>query len=69
MSESKTRKYIKYAVGEIVLVVIGILIALSLNNWNETRKDQNSEKAILKDLKKEFQSNLEEIDHHMHWDY
>ena len=38
MSENKTGKYFKYAIGEIILVVIGILIALSINNWNENRK-------------------------------
>ncbi len=38
LSEGKTGKYFKYAIGEIVLVVIGILIALSINNWNENRK-------------------------------
>jgi len=38
LGEDKTRKYFKYTIGEIVLVVIGILIALSINNWNETRK-------------------------------
>ena len=38
MSENKTGKYFKYAIGEIVLVVIGILIALQINNWNEARK-------------------------------
>ena len=37
--ENKTGKYFKYAIGEIVLVVIGILIALSINNWNESRKE------------------------------
>ena len=36
--ENKTAKYLKYAIGEIVLVVIGILIALSRNNWNEKLK-------------------------------
>ncbi len=36
--ENKTGKYFKYAIGEIVLVVIGILIALGVNNWNENRK-------------------------------
>lgn len=39
--ENKTGKYLKYAFGEIVLVVIGILIALQINNWNEVRKDHN----------------------------
>lgn len=40
--EGKTANYLKYAIGEIILVVIGILIALNINNWNEQRKDQNS---------------------------
>ena len=40
LSEGKTGKYFKYAFGEIVLVVIGILIALSINNWNEERKNE-----------------------------
>lgn len=35
LSKGKTRKYLKYAIGEIILVVIGILIALQINNWNE----------------------------------
>ena len=39
--EGKTKKYLKYAVGEIILVVIGIMIALQLNNWNENRKNQD----------------------------
>ena len=38
MNQNKTTKYFKYAIGEIILVVIGILIALSINNWNEQRK-------------------------------
>jgi len=40
LSEGKTRKYFKYAIGEILLVVIGILIALQINNWNESRKQK-----------------------------
>jgi hypothetical protein len=38
MAKNKTGKYFKYAIGEIVLVVIGIIIALQINNWNENRK-------------------------------
>ncbi|MBC2844055.1 DUF6090 family protein [Winogradskyella flava] len=48
--ENKTGKYFKYAIGEIILVVIGILIALQINNWNENRKLNNNEKVILTDL-------------------
>ena len=39
LSEDKTVKYLKYAIGEIMLVVIGIVIALQINNWNENRKN------------------------------
>lgn len=44
--ESKPGKYLKYAIGEIVLVVIGILIALSINNWNQNRIANNEEKKL-----------------------
>ena len=50
MSENRTGKYLKYAIGEIVLVVIGILIALSINNWNEERKERLLEKEALSNL-------------------
>ena len=43
----KTARYFKYAIGEIVLVVIGILIALQINNWNDVRKNKKYEKEIL----------------------
>ncbi len=52
MKKNKTGKYLKYAIGEIVLVVIGILIALSINNWNEARKNNSEEIAILENLNK-----------------
>jgi hypothetical protein len=58
LMENKTGKYIKYALGEIVLVVIGILIALSINNWNEKEKSRDSEKLLLTNLKEEFNFNL-----------
>ena len=43
----KPIKYMRYAVGEIALVVIGILIALSINNWNEERKISSKEHKML----------------------
>ena len=48
--ENKTGMYFKYAIGEIALVVIGILIALSINNWNEDRKESLIEKNYLRRL-------------------
>jgi len=52
------RKYLLYAIGEILLVMIGILLALQVNNWNEWRKDRITEKEILIDLKLNLESNL-----------
>ena len=46
-SKNKVMAYLRYAIGEIVLVVFGILIALQVNNWNEQRKDSNFEHEIL----------------------
>jgi len=51
MEKNKTGKYFKYAIGEIVLVVIGILIALQINNWNENRKAKEKEVELLIELK------------------
>ncbi|WP_276390725.1 amidohydrolase family protein [Eudoraea chungangensis] len=59
--ENKTGKYLKYAIGEIILVVIGILIALQINNWNEYRKDRIREQAILKNLQIDFQTNIKNV--------
>jgi energy-converting hydrogenase A subunit M len=50
MKKNKTGKYLKYAIGEIVLVVIGILIALSINNWNEGRKNDQKESLLIKNI-------------------
>ena len=47
VEEQKVRQYTWYALGEIFLVVIGILIALQINNWNEERKNRKQEEAIL----------------------
>jgi hypothetical protein len=51
---NKPMMYMRYAIGEIVLVVIGILIALQINNWNEVRKDRATEQELLKSLKIDF---------------
>jgi len=50
--ENKKGKYFKYAIGEIVLVVIGILIALSISNWNEKRKINEEIKSVFAFLEK-----------------
>jgi hypothetical protein len=54
MEKNKTGKYLKYAIGEIILVVIGILIALSINNWNESRKQSTSEKEFITSIKNDL---------------
>jgi hypothetical protein len=52
--ENKTSKYFKYAIGEIVLVVIGILLALSINSWNNQRELKANNKLFLKKMLKEL---------------
>jgi len=58
LEENKIGQYFKYAIGEILLVVIGILIALQINNWNEANKEHKIEMAYLASLKTEFITNL-----------
>ena len=60
--ENKLLKYIRYAIGEIALVVIGILIALQINNWNENQKDRKAENEALINLKLEFDENQNQLD-------
>jgi len=62
MEQNKTGKYFKYAIGEIILVVIGILIALQINNWNENRAKSNKETAVLANIHKEFKQNRKQLD-------
>jgi hypothetical protein len=50
LAENKLWPYLKYALGEIVLVVIGILLALQINNWNENKKDRETEIYILNEV-------------------
>jgi len=58
-AQNKVAAYLRYAIGEILLVVVGILIALQVNNWNEQQKLKASEQQVLKSLLKEFQYNQE----------
>ncbi len=59
--DNRPIQYMRYAIGEIVLVVIGILIALQINNWNEARKDKIIEQKVLKTLRSDFISNKTQL--------
>lgn len=61
LQQNKVTRYLAYAVGEIALVMIGILLALQVNNWNEQRKNQKKEESILQSLHSEFIGNKEKI--------
>jgi len=63
LKENKTGKYFKYAIGEIILVVIGILIALQINNWNENRKMKLEEHDLLVGLEVEFKINHDRLEY------
>ena len=62
MEKNKTGKYLKYAFGEIILVVIGILIALSINNWNENRKNKLTESEYYCKLLADFELDRQNIE-------
>ncbi|WP_097055396.1 DUF6090 family protein [Salinimicrobium sediminis] len=61
MTRNKFTGYLLYAIGEILLVVIGILIALQINSWNQDRQNRRQEQQILSQLLKEYRSNLSQI--------
>ena len=62
INEGKTGKYLKYAIGEIILVVIGILIALQINNWNENVQQKKEELKTLMSLHEALKTNMAELD-------
>jgi hypothetical protein len=72
LTENKFSKYVLYAFGEIILVVIGILIALKVNNWNEERKLDNNVATVLIKLKQDLIADiyyLEDMDStYRNWD-
>ena len=59
LTENKFSKYLIYAIGEIILVVIGILIALSINNWNDKSKERSKEKLVLMEISNSLMANLD----------
>jgi hypothetical protein len=59
MEQNKTTKYFKYALGEIILVVLGILIALQINNWNTQKNETKELNGFLQNIKKNVNSDLE----------
>ena len=61
METGKTVKYLKYAIGEIFLVMIGILLALQVDNWNTERLNAQEEQLLLKQLRTEFIENKEQL--------
>jgi hypothetical protein len=62
LTENKFSKYLFYAIGEVVLVVIGILIALSINNWNEDKKTRDSHLLLYENLVSDFSNRLIELE-------
>ena len=68
LTENKFSKYFLYAIGEIALVMIGILLALQVNDWNEKRKASEKEVASLTSLRSEMEASLDELrlDHEGH---
>ncbi len=64
-NDNKPLKYLLYAIGEIGLVVIGILIAFGLNSWNKTRENHIREKEILLSVQEEFKQNLIKLENYV----
>ena len=62
LSENKFSKYLLYAIGEIVLVVIGILIALHIDNYAEIQKEREKELILLSNLSKEVDLDIQQIE-------
>ncbi len=65
MNENKTSRYLKYAIGEILLVMIGILLALQVNNWNEQRKLRQQELDALVEVRSDLVNTMWDIDNNL----
>lgn len=62
LANNNLTRYLLYAIGEILLVMIGILLALQVNTWNNRRIDISKEQAILKNLQVDFKNNIDNVD-------
>lgn len=65
LSEGKVANYLKYTIGEIALVMTGILLALQVNNWNENKKEEKIESLYLKNTLSDLQDQLISIEEQM----
>lgn len=63
LKSKRFTNYIVYAFGEIILVVIGILIALGINNWNQNRQLQNSNKELQQKVLVQLERDIKELEH------
>ena len=61
LDENEFKKYLIYGIGEIILVVIGILIAVSINNWKQSINQKEVEQNLYADLIQELQTDLVEV--------
>ena len=68
MPVSSINRYLVYAIGEIVLVMIGILSPLQVNTWNQKRIDASKEKMVLLELKNDLEANLEIFEGSANWE-
>ena len=60
LAQGRITRYLTYAVGEIILVVTGIFLALQLNNWNAERKQVQQELALLEEMRENLEMDLKD---------
>ncbi len=65
LKETRFRKYLLHAAGEVFLIIIGILVALQINNWNSERLERKKERSILLEMKKNLKKDLSDVHYNM----